>query len=216
MSVLLLDCGSAEAASIASWLGDAGLTTVLGESVASKASSTDIFDAILVGGRGRVEQAMDTCADLRRAGYRGAVVVLGTRDHPDDRVAALERGADHFLPRPFSARELVACVQAVLRRGTSQSKMRWGAIVIDRAEHAAYLHGRPLKLTAREYALLACLTEAGGKMVSRSDLLERVWRRSNDANSNLIEAHMSRLRDKLGADSTVIETVRRSGYRLRR
>jgi DNA-binding response OmpR family regulator len=87
-------------------------------------------------------------------------------------------------------------------------------VVIDFNEHVAYVRGRPLKLTAREYGLLVSLTEAGGNMVSRTDLLARVWRRT-DARSNLVEAHMSRLRDKLGTDSVIIESARGWGYRLR-
>ncbi len=163
--------------------------------------------------RGHVDLAIDSCARLRQTGYRGAIVVLGGRDGSDQHITALERGADDFVARPLQARELTSHLRAVLRRVAS-SRVRCGAVVIDLGEHAAYVYGRRLKLTAREYSLLACLTEAGGKMVSRTELLARVWRRA-DARSNLVEAHMSRLRDKLGADSTVIESVRLWGYRLR-
>jgi DNA-binding response OmpR family regulator len=86
---------------------------------------------------------------------------------------------------------------------------------IDRAHGTALLRGQPLRLTSREYAMLTCLVEAAGEIVSRNDLLARVWQREEDASSNLVEVHLSRLRDKLGDDASIIETVRRAGYRLR-
>ena len=86
---------------------------------------------------------------------------------------------------------------------------------IDRVQRSVRLRGRVLVLTAREYAVLTCLVEAAGDVVSRAELISKVWGRG-DPGSNLVEVHLSRLRDKLGEDAGVIETVRRAGYRLRR
>jgi two-component system phosphate regulon response regulator PhoB len=151
------------------------------------------------------------CARLRGGGYRGAILVL----EADDGIAALEHGADGVLPWPMTPEELMAHVRAVLRRVPGHPGFRWGVLRVDLAEHVAYARDRPLRLTAREYALLACLVEASGRTVTRSELLKRVWRRSTSAGSNLVEAHLSRLRDKLGPDAGIIETVRGGGYRLR-
>jgi DNA-binding response OmpR family regulator len=194
VSVMLLDLESSEASFVTSLFEQAGITTSLGRSTDSlpASSATSSFDAVVIGSRAGAEGAGATCAKLRQAGYRGAIVVLG------------EQGS-----------ELGVRLRAILHRATSHARIRCGAVVIDSAQRAAYVNGRALKLTGREYELLVCLTEAGGKMVTRADLLARVWKRSDHARSNLIEAHMSRLRDKLGADSVIIETVRRAGYRLR-
>jgi two-component system OmpR family response regulator len=103
-----------------------------------------------------------------------------------------------------------------LRRVVARSRSRWGPLEIDRVHRTTSVRGRAAQLTAREYALLACLLDAGGEVVSRSDLLAKAWSREDDPGSNLVEVHLSRLRDKLGADAALIETVRRAGYRLRR
>ena len=214
VSILLLDLESNEASLVTSFLDEAGFNSSIGRKTGmSRVDVAAPFDAVIVAGRGHVDQAIDSCTRLRQTGYRGAVVVLGERDGSDHHIAALDRGADDFVTRPLQARELISRLRAVLRRVAS-SRARCGAVVIDFSEGVAYVRGRPLKLTRREYALLTCLTEAGGERVSRADLLARVWRRA-DARSNLVEAHMSRLRDKLGPDSVVIESVRRWGYRLR-
>jgi DNA-binding response OmpR family regulator len=214
VSILLLDFESTEASLVTSLLEEAGFNSSIGRKTGiSRVDFAAPFDAVLIAGRGNVDQAIDSCTRLRQTGYRGAIIVLGERDGSDHHIAALDQGADDFVTRPLHARELISRLRAVLRRVAS-SRARYGAVVIDFTEHVAYVSGRPLKLTAREYALLACLTEAGGTRVSRADLLARVWRRT-DARSNLVEVHMSRLRDKLGPDSVVIESVRRWGYRLR-
>lgn len=213
---MLLDFDSGDAAAVASLLAERGFTASILSESAARAGSESAFDAVLISARPRqVSRAIALCADLRLSGYRGAIVVLGARDRLDEGVAALEQGADDFLPRPFVPQQLVARLHAVLRRVDSHSKVRFGPVVVNRAEHSASIHGRALRLTAREYGLLVCLTEANGKIVTRTQLLERVWRRSADTGSNLIEAHMSRLRDKLGSEASMIETVRRAGYRLR-
>jgi DNA-binding response OmpR family regulator len=211
--VMLLDFENTEASLVTSLLERAGFRSTIRSKGLSREDFAFGFDVVLVAGRGHVDLAIDSCAGLRQTGYRGPIVVVGERDGFDHHITALERGADGFVSRPVQARELTSHLRAVLRRVAS-SHVRCGAVVIDLSEHVAYVHGRRLKLTAREYFLLACLTEAGGKVVSRTDLLARVWRRS-DARSNLVEAHMSRLRNKLGAESTLIESVRLWGYRLR-
>ncbi len=94
--------------------------------------------------------------------------------------------------------------------------MRWGPLDLDQVHRDLRVRGRTIALTARECALLTCLIEAGDQVVSRAKLRAQVWPRKEDRGTNLVEVHLSRLRDKLGDDAGVIETVRREGYRLRR
>jgi DNA-binding response OmpR family regulator len=98
---------------------------------------------------------------------------------------------------------------------TGHSRVERGPLALDRNERVAYLRERSLALTAREYSLLARLVEANGDTVTRAELLAAVWRRGGEPVSNLVEVNLSRLRDKLGPDAAMIETVRRGGYRLR-
>ena len=175
------------------------------------------FEAVVISMEGpsrAAVAALKLCSELRASGYRGGVIVAGTRRRSEG-VDALTRGADDFVPRPIDASEIVARLRAVLRRTAAASLHRWGEIEVDVANRTAYLRGGYLALTDREQAVLACLVEAAGAMVSRKDLLRRVWKREDDPGTNLIEVHVSRLREKLGADSAMIETVRRAGYRLR-
>ena len=172
------------------------------------------FEAVVIGmaGPARVG-ALTLCSDLRASGYRGAVVLAGTRK-PSEGVAALERGADDFVPLPIDPSEIVARLRAVLRRTRAASVLQSAEIEIDTGQRVAYIRGRPLSLTGREYALLACLVEAAGAMVSRGQLFRHVWKRGDDPGTNIVEVHVSRLREKLGMDRAMIETVRRAGYRL--
>ena len=211
----LLEFEDAEASSLAAVLKEASLqvricsTREIGSLTAGTA-----FDAVIVGAHGA--RAAELCERLRGNGYLGPLVVVGTRDETSGGAAeTLEKGADDFVAKPFDTPELLARIRAVQRRALAHSPVRSGVIILDRSDRIAYLRDRPLRLTAREYALLACLVEAEGKMMTRAELLRRVWRRDSDPGSNLVEAHLSRLRDKLGADAPVIETVRRGGYRFR-
>jgi DNA-binding response OmpR family regulator len=155
-----------------------------------------------------------SCQRLRAEGHLGAIVVLSAK--ANEAVGLIDAGADDFVVPPIEGSELVARVQGALRRAVTRARSRWGSVEIDRVHRAAYLRGQLLPLTSREYALLSSLLEAGGDVVSRADLLSKVWGRDEDPGSNLVEVHLSRLRDKLGMDAELIETVRRAGYRLRR
>ena len=176
-----------------------------------------MFEAVVVvmAGPSRAgARALKLCSDLRASGYRGAVILAGTRQ-PSEGVDALGCGADDFVPSPVDASEIVARLRAVLRRTGVASRIRWGEVELEVSSRVASIRGRTLSLTGREYALLACLVEAAGAMVSRAQLLRDVWKRRDDPGTNLIEVHVSRLREKLGTDSAMIETVRHAGYRLR-
>jgi DNA-binding response OmpR family regulator len=168
---------------------------------------------IMLGAQGRLEERAARCRGLREAGYGGAVLAVCV--DASEAETLLDAGADDFVTKPFEPLELVTRIRGCLRRAAAPSRHRWGSLDLDRVHRVLRLGGRTIALTARECELLACLIEAGGRVVSRANLRERVWQRKDRA-SNLVEVHLSRLRDKLGEDAGLIETVRSAGYRLRR
>jgi len=130
----------------------------------------------------------------------------------------LELGADDYLTKPFSPRELVLRIKAVLRRGSPAREagpLRLGGLSIDPGRHQVEAGGRPVELTATEFKLLQCLAENAGRVMSRGTLLDRVWGYSFDGYGRTVDTHIRRLRRKLGPLAGLIETVRGLGYRLR-
>jgi DNA-binding response OmpR family regulator len=158
----------------------------------------------------------EVCRELRRRS-RVPVVILTAWDAEPDRVAGLEVGADDYVTKPFSPRELVARVKAVLRR------IRWergpaaavtiGDIELDQASREVTIAGRPLDLTAKEFDLLACLMENPGIVLSRNQLLERVWGAELPEGTRTVDVHVAQLRRKLERPD-LIRTARGHGYKL--
>jgi DNA-binding response OmpR family regulator len=154
------------------------------------------------------------CRELRQRGVTVPILMLTARTEVRERVAGLEAGADDYLGKPFDVEELLARVNALVRRTSGFSQWRVGALVIDRLEHRVLLNGERVELTMREYALLLHLAHNADRVVTRTKLLEQVWGTRFDTQSNVVEVHVSRLRDKLGDAAWMIETVRGQGYRL--
>jgi two-component system, OmpR family, response regulator len=212
---LLVDHDDAEAEAWAVLLKRSGLEITISSSLeAGSMLDPGEFEAIVLGVNGRVEGAAARCRELRERGYFGAVI--GICSDVGKGQALLDAGADDFVTRPFEPMELVTRIRACVRRSDGRSRLRWGLLELDRVRRVLRVHGRDIELTTRESALLSCLIEAGGRVVSRADLRERVWQRRGGAGSNLVEVHLSRLRDKLAEDAPMIETVRGAGYKLRR
>ncbi len=155
------------------------------------------------------------CRALRAQSCQIPILMLTARGELSERVLGLRSGADDYLVKPFEIEELLARIDALLRRTVRAGQLRAGRVVIHRYERRACLDERELPLTEREFALLSYLALRADQVVLRSEILGRVWGMSFDPESNLIEVHISRLRDKLGEHATVIETVRGKGYRLR-
>ncbi|MGI8785945.1 MAG: response regulator transcription factor [Acidobacteriota bacterium] len=147
------------------------------------------------------------------------ILILTSKSTEMDRILGLELGADDYLPKPFSPRELVLRVQSILRRldsrGLQQTPLKVGALTIDTESHHVYLHDKPIDLTATEFKLLHYLTERRGKVVRREDLLSSVWGYSYVGGTRTVDSHMQRLRQKLEGAADCIDTVRSVGYRLR-
>jgi len=215
VSVLLIHDDEADARALADALEQAGFEA----RIESKRETIEpigaaAFDVVAIGTSGARDDRATLCRRLRAGGYLGAIVALGTG--ADDVGPLIDAGADDFVATPAQASELVTRVRMALRRVVTRAHASWGRITIDRVQRRALLRGREIALTAREYALLSGLLDGAGQTVSRAELLAKVWGRDSDPGSNLVEVHVSRLRDKLGADAEIVETVRRAGYRLRK
>jgi DNA-binding response OmpR family regulator len=158
----------------------------------------------------------DLCRRLRGSGDV-PTLILTARDEEADRVIGLELGADDYLTKPFSPRELVARVRAVLRRaepGAAGSRIiDVGQLRVDLRAHSAAFAGTPLSLRTLEFELLAELARNAGNVVGRDRLLDRVWGLSFAGGTRTVDVHVAQLRKKLGRPD-VIQTVRGVGYRL--
>jgi two-component system phosphate regulon response regulator PhoB len=145
--------------------------------------------------------------------------MLTARAEEVDRVVGLELGADDYVVKPFSPRELMARVTAVLRRTQAPSVQfptRVGDLEVDEPRHRATVGGRALELTAKEFSLLGALLHANGRVLSREQLLHAVWGYANAAEieSRTVDVHIRRLREKLGPEARRILTVKGVGYRF--
>ncbi len=164
---------------------------------------------------------LELCRMLRREQRTAkiAVIMLTARAEEVDRVVGLEMGADDYVVKPFSPRELVARVKAVLRRGQAGptgAVRRVGALEVDGARHQVRVAGRVVELTAKEFDLLRALMQADGRVLSREHMLEMVWGYVNagDIESRTVDVHIRRLREKLGEETRRIVTVKGVGYRF--
>jgi len=164
---------------------------------------------------------LEVCRRLRSDTSTAAVpiIMLTAKSDEVDRVVGLEVGADDYVGKPFSPKELVARVRAVLRRSRPHHAPRVlsaGPVALDPARHAVTLHGRAVELTPKEFDLLQALLEAAERVLSREHLLNRVWgyARADEIESRTVDVHVRRLRAKLGDAGSRIATVKTVGYRL--
>ncbi len=165
---------------------------------------------------------LEVCRQLRRdaATRRLPIIMLTARGEEVDRVVGLELGADDYVVKPFSPRELIARIRAVLRRADGPAPQPTGRVTgelhVDEARHAVTVGGQPVELTAKEFGLLAALMRADGRVLGREQLLETVWGYGNAAEieSRTVDVHVRRLRAKLGPEARRIVTVKAVGYRF--
>lgn len=177
-------------------------------------ASAAIYDLIVLDWMLPDIDGLSVCRRLRQEGLTTPILMLTARGEVRERVLGLETGADDFLVKPFEVEELVARMRALVRRASGFAKLDVGPLELDRVGHVVRLGGKALELTSREYALILDFVHHAEKVVTRTELLARVWGTSFDPGSNLVEVHVSRLRDKLGEHAWMIETVRGAGYRL--
>jgi DNA-binding response OmpR family regulator len=147
------------------------------------------------------------------------VLMLTAKAEEIDRIVGLEFGADDYVTKPFSPRELVLRVNAILRRGTADGaddkKLSIGLITLDPARHQVDVAGRPVRLTSVEFKLLSMLMRRQGRVQERDRLLNEVWGYESVIDTRTVDTHVRRLRQKLGKAANAIETVRGFGYRIR-
>jgi two-component system, OmpR family, phosphate regulon response regulator PhoB len=146
------------------------------------------------------------------------VIMVTARSDEVDRLVGFELGADDFVTKPFSVRELLLRVRAVLRRGAPGEpepvRERLGPVRIDEVAHRAYVAEREIELTALEFKLLATLMARAGRLQTREMLLRDVWQVNGEPQTRTVDTHVKRLREKLGEGRDLIETVRGAGYRM--
>jgi DNA-binding response OmpR family regulator len=173
-----------------------------------------ILDLMLPGLEG-TEVCRQLKADSKTAHI--PVIMLTAKAEEVDRIVGLELGAEDYVTKPFSPRELVLRVKTILRRAKGDSTpaevIKQGDLVVDRAKHAVTVKGKPVELTATEFKLLTTLLERRGRVQTRDTLLSDVWEYTGDVDTRTVDTHVRRLREKLGKVADQIETVRGVGYR---
>jgi two-component system alkaline phosphatase synthesis response regulator PhoP len=220
-SILVVEDDPDIADLIGHYLGKAGhhvkrLSSGSGVMTELRAAPPDlvILDVMLPGMDGLlVCQAMR--ADASTAGI--PVIMLTARGDEADRIAGLELGADDYVTKPFSPKELVARVAARLRRhapAASTGVVQYGAIAIDADRHIVTLDGSEVKLTAKEFLLLQYFMQHRGRVLSRDVLLTDVWGYQYTGGTRTVDVHIRRLREKLPVLNEAIETVKQFGYKL--
>jgi two-component system, OmpR family, response regulator PhoP len=161
---------------------------------------------------------MEVIKKLRAAGKSFPILILTARDRWQDKVEGLQSGADDYVAKPFHFEELLARVQALLRRsgGWAQPVLRCGPIALDPRTQQVTVNDQPIELTSFEYKILEQLMLRAGEVLSKSDITESLYEQDFDRDSNTIEVFVGRLRRKLDPDNTIkpIETLRGRGYRL--
>ena len=179
------------------------------------------YDAVLLDLMLPGKDGLDVCRDVR-ARSDVPIVVLTARGEEADRVMGLELGADDYVAKPYSPRELLARIRAVVRRargraGPAREAVRVGGLLVDPAARRVVLDGREVVLTGYEFALLLALAQRAGRVLGREQLMELARGSADDAFDRSIDVHVSRLRQKLGDDPKrprLIKTVRGAGYVL--
>jgi len=172
-----------------------------------------VLDLMLPGMNG-----MELCRRLRRENQtrRVPIIMLTAKASEADRVAGLDLGADDYIAKPFSVKELMARVRAVLRRADDEAEELYddGRLAIDFADVRATCSGANVKLTNKEFLLLSALARKRGRVLTRQQLLDQIWGYSYYGDARTLDVHIRRLRQKLGACGDCIETVVGVGYRF--
>lgn len=177
------------------------------------------FDVLIVDRMLPQRDGLSVIQALRSEGIRTPVLVLSALGAVDDRVEGLRAGGDDYLAKPFALSELLARIEALVRRASpeeSAPKYIIGDLVLDRLSHKVTRAGEPIVLQPREYRLLEYLMKHAGQVVTRSMLLENVWDYHFDPQTNVIDVHISRLRAKIDKnfDKPLLHTVRGAGYMI--
>ena len=188
------------------------------EKLESASFSLLLLDLMLPDGSG-----LDLCRELKQDKSLSSmpVIILTAKDDEVDKVVGFELGADDYVTKPFSVRELILRVKAVLKRGERKSdnmevQRQFGELKIDVDSHEVFVNDEQVSLTALEFKLLRQLVDKRGRVQSRDQLLSDVWGYSSDVTTRTVDTHIKRLREKLGGMGKYVQTIRGVGYKFTR
>jgi two-component system phosphate regulon response regulator PhoB len=188
------------------------------EKLESASFSLLLLDLMLPDGSG-----LDLCRELKQDKSLSSmpVIILTAKDDEVDKVVGFELGADDYVTKPFSVRELILRVKAVLKRGERKSdnmevQRQFGELKIDVDSHEVFVNDEQVNLTALEFKLLCQLVDRRGRVQSRDQLLSDVWGYSSDVTTRTVDTHIKRLREKLGDMGKYVQTIRGVGYKFTR
>ena len=221
MRVLLIEDDTETGRYLAKALGESGHTVDI---------AGDGEDGLVIAREGRHDvlivdrmlpsrDGLSVVRTLRAEGIRTPVLFLSALGEVDDRVKGLKAGGDDYLTKPFAVSELLARVEALVRRAQpeeAQARFAVGDLVLDRLSHRVTRGDEVIQLQPREFRLLEYLMKNAGQIVTRTMLLEQVWEYHFDPQTNVIDVHISRLRGKIdkGFDKPLLQTVRGAGYMI--
>jgi DNA-binding response OmpR family regulator len=181
-------------------------------------AATGVYDLILLDLLLPDCDGLEVCRNLRRRGVRAKVLMLTALNSTKDKISGLDSGADDYLPKPFDFDELIARVRALLRRGDASEAryLRCDDLELDLYSRVAKRGGTTIELSNREFALLEYLMRNPDRVLSRTQISEKVWDMNFDLTSNVVDVYISALRKKLdsGPGRQLIHTVKGVGYRL--
>jgi two-component system copper resistance phosphate regulon response regulator CusR len=181
-------------------------------------AETEAYDAIVLDLMIPRLSGHEVLSRLRAGGHQTPVLILTARDTLDDKVAGLDLGADDYLTKPFAIAELCARLRALIRRDhrIASSQLCIGDLELDLAARIVRRGGREIVLSQKQFALLELLALQRGKVVSRTEIYEKIYDAGSDTLSNVVDVHLCRLRDLIdrGFEQRLIHTVRGHGYRL--
>ena len=186
-----------------------------------KEAQAENFDLIILDIMLPEMDGLEVCKELRSTPKTTLVpiIMLTARVEETDKIVGLELGADDYMTKPFSPKELVARVKALLRRlerkPEKEKAYRYGKLILDLTKHEVSYDNRPVELTSKEFDLLECLLRNKGRVLSRDYLMDQVWGYDYYGGMRTVDVHIRRLRGKLPALSKDIQTVKNLGYKLK-
>lgn len=186
----------------------------------AKAKAED-FDLIILDIMLPEMSGLDVCKELRSDPKTTAIpiIMLTAKAEETDKIVGLELGADDYVTKPFSPKELVARIKALLRRvkrmPEGQKAYHYGKLVLDLSKHEVTLDNKPVDLTSKEFDLLACLLRSKGRVLTRDYLMDQIWGYDYYGGMRTVDVHIRRLREKIPKLSEAIQTIKNMGYKLK-
>jgi two-component system phosphate regulon response regulator PhoB len=188
------------------------------EHINSSDFSLILLDLMLPDGSG-----LDLCREIKSDKDKSStpIIILTAKDDEVDKVVGFELGADDYVTKPFSVRELILRIKAVLKRGaekkeTLEVQRQFGELIMDIDSHEVFVNSEQIILTALEFRLLRQLVDRRGRVQSRDQLLSDVWGYSSEVSTRTVDTHIKRLREKLGTMGKYVQTIRGVGYKFSR